>query len=99
MNLYSVEFDPRTEQELRKLPLWLRRRISQQIEYLRAAPYRSHPGVRVKSTREIHGLWHFHATKDVRVFYTTEGSVIWVVMVERSPGVNSKTVRAARDRR
>ncbi len=93
MSLYEVEYDPRTEPELRALSLRLRRRIDQQLEYLRAAPFRSHPGVQVKATGEVHGVWHFHVTKNVRVFYTTTGSTIWVVMVERSAGVGRRTLR------
>ena len=98
MTLYSVEYDPRTESELRRLPLRLRQRIDQQLEYLRAAPFRSHPGVRVKATREIHGVWHFHAAKDVRVFYLTQGPVLWVVMIERSRSVNRKAIQEIRRR-
>ncbi len=99
MSLYTVEYDPRTESELRRLPLRLRRRIDHQLEYLRAAPFRSHPGLHVKATRPIHGIWHFHVARDVRVFYTTLGAVLWVVMVERGPGVSGKTVRELRRRR
>lgn len=98
MSLYEVEYDPRTESELRRLPLRLRRKIDRQLEYLRAAPFRSHPGVLVKATREVHGVWHFHASEDVRVFYTTQGPVVWVLMVEQSIGVSKKTVGEIRRR-
>ena len=98
MSLYSVEYDPRTEAELRKLSVRLRRRIDQQLEYLRAAPFRSHPGITVKATGGVLGVWHFHVTRDVRVHYTTVGPVLWVVMVERSPGVTRKSVRELRQR-
>ena len=98
MNLYRIEYDPRTESDLRRLPLRLRKRIDNQLEYLRAAPFRSHPGLQVKATGEVHGVWHFHVTKEVRVFYTTHGSVLWVILVERSRGVDRKTVREIRNR-
>ena len=98
MSLYSVEYDPRTEAELRKLPVRLRRRIDQQLEFLRAAPFRSHPGVTVKSTGGVIGVWHFHVAQDVRVHYTTIGPVLWVVMVEQSAGVTRKSVREIRKR-
>ena len=98
MNLYRIEYDPRTESDLRRLPLRLRKRIDNQLEYLRAAPFRSHPGLQVKATGEVHGVWHFHVTKEVRVFYTTHGSVLWVILVERSRGVDRKTVREVRNR-
>lgn len=98
MSLYSVEYDPRTETELRKLPARLRRRIDQQLEFLRAAPFRSHPGVTVKATGGVIGVWHFHVTQDVRVHYTTIGPVLWVVMVEQSAGVTRKSVREIRKR-
>jgi mRNA-degrading endonuclease RelE of RelBE toxin-antitoxin system len=98
LNLYRIEYDPRTESDLRRLPLRLRKRIDNQLEYLRAAPFRSHPGLQVKATGEVHGVWHFHVTKEVRVFYTTHGSVLWVILVERSRGVDRKTVREVRNR-
>lgn len=93
MTLYEVGYDPRTESELRKLPIVLRRRIDRQLAFLRAAPYRSHPGVEVKPTSETEGVWHFHASRTVRVYYTTVGGLLWVLMVERSKGVSIKTIR------
>jgi mRNA-degrading endonuclease RelE of RelBE toxin-antitoxin system len=98
LSLYSVEYDPRTEAELRKLPIRLRRRIDQQLEFLRAAPFRSHPGVTVKATAGVLGVWHFHASRVVRVHYATIGPVLWVVMVERSPGVTRRSIRELRKR-
>ena len=98
MSLYALEYDPRTEHELKRLPLRLRRRIDEPLEYLRGAPFRSHPIVQVKATSQVHGVWHFHAAKDVRVFYTTQGDVLWVLMVERSRGVSKKAVREIRKR-
>lgn len=98
MSLYSVAYDPRTEAELRRLPARLRRRIDQQLEFLRAAPFRSHPGLTVKATGGVLGVWHFHVAKDVRVFYMAIGPVLWVVMVERSAGVTRKSVREVRKR-
>ncbi len=98
MTLYEVEYDPRTEAELRRLPLRLRRKIDLQLEYLRAGPFRSHSGVHVKATGGVHGVLHFHAAKDVRVFYTTAGATLWVLMIERSAGVSRKTIREIRKR-
>ncbi len=98
MSLYRLEYHPRTESELRRLPLRLRRRIDWQLEFLRAAPFRSHPGVRVKATRKVHGIWHFHASKEVRVFYTTHGEVLWVVKIDRSKGVKPSSLRELRKR-
>lgn len=99
MTTYTVEYDPRTESELRRLPLRVRRRVDEQLEYLRAAPFRSHPGLAVKATRDVPGIWHFHVARDVRVFYTTQGPILWVVLVERSKGVAATTVRELRKRR
>ena len=98
MSRYTVEYDPRTEPELGRLPLTIRRRIVTQLEFLRASPYRSHPGVKVKPTLGAEGVWHFHASQDVRVYYLTEGSVLWVVMVEQSAGVTRKSVRRVQTR-
>lgn len=93
MTLYEVGYDPRTEGELRKLSLRMRRKIDSQLEYLRASPFRSHPGVETKPTADVEGIWHFHAARDVRVYYLTVGPVLWVVMVERGAGITSKTTR------
>ncbi len=98
MSPYRLEYDSRTESELRRLPLRLRRQIDWQLEFLCAAPFRSHPGVRVKAIREVPGIWHFHATKDIHVFYTTQGPVLWVVMVDRSRGVKPSSLRELRKR-
>ena len=98
MTTYTVEYDPRTESELRRLPLRLRRRVDDQLEFLRAAPFRSHPGLSVKATREVPGVWHFHVARDVRVFYATQGSMLRVILVDRSEGVSPKTLRELRKR-
>jgi len=98
LSLYSIEYDPRTQAELRRLPVRLRQRIDQQLEFLRAAPFRSHPGVTVKATGGVLGVWHFHVTKDIRVHYTTIGPVLWVVMVERSVEITQRSVRELRKR-
>lgn len=98
MSLYDVEYDPRTEAELKRLPVRIRRAIDRKLEYLRASPFRSHPGVHVKPTAEVHGAWHFHVGKEVRVFYIGDGSVLWVVKVEHGVGVTTKVLRELRRR-
>lgn len=98
MTGYTVEFDPRTQRELRALPRSIRITIFEQLEFLSAAPFRSHPGVLVKPVRSVHGVWHFHASHDVRVYYATVGSVVRVVLVIRAPGVDRKAVRELRRR-
>lgn len=98
MSHYSIQYDPRTESELRRLPVALRRLIDRKLEYLRASPFRSHPVVLVKPTAEVDGVWHFHVGKEVRVYYLVEGRVIWVLKVERSAGVTRKVLRELRKR-
>lgn len=98
MSRYSVQYDPRTEIELRGLPIAVRRRIDRCLEYLRASPFRSHPGVHVKPPAQVDGVWHFHVGKDVRVYYLVDGFTVWVLKVERSPGVTRKVVRELRKR-
>jgi hypothetical protein len=68
------------------------------LEFLLVAPFRSHPGVGVKELAEVRGVWRFRPRADVRVFNTVVGDTLWVVMIERSPGVTSKTVRELRRR-
>ena len=98
MSRYSIQYDPRTESELRKLGIHIRRQIDRKLEYLRASPFRSHPSVQVKPTAQVDGVWHFHVGKDIRVYYLVEGSVVWVVKVERNPGVTRKVLRELRKR-
>ena len=98
MNPYQVGFDPRAVRDGDKLPVSLRRLIRAKLEFLRAAPFRSHPGVLVKEVAELRGVWRFHVASDVRVFYTVVGDILWVVMIERSVGVSDKTVRELRRR-
>lgn len=98
MSRYSIEYDPRTESELRRLPVAVRRQIDHQLELLSASPFRSHPGVHVKPTAQVDGVWHFHAGRHVRVYYFVVGAVVWVVNVERSPGVTRKVLRELRKR-
>lgn len=98
MSRYSIQYDPRTESELRGLPISVRRTIDRKLEYLRASPFRSHPGVHVKPTAQVDGVWHFHVGKDLRVYYLVEGFVVWVVKVERSLGVTRKVLRELRKR-
>jgi mRNA-degrading endonuclease RelE of RelBE toxin-antitoxin system len=92
LNPYLIGFDPRAVRDGAKLSVSLRRRILEKLEFLRAAPFRSHPGVFIKEIAELRGVWRFHAAPDVRVFYTVAGEMLWVVMIERSPGVTKKTV-------
>lgn len=98
MSRYSVEYDPRTELEIRKLPVRIQREIARRLEYLSASPFRSHPGIQVKPTAGVHGVWHFHVGKNVRVYYLAEGATLWVVKVERSAGVTHGALREIRKR-
>lgn len=96
---YRIGFDPRAVRDGAKLSPSLRRRIQSKLEFLRAAPFCSHPGLSVKEIAEVRGVWRFHAAADVRVIYTTVGDLLWVVMIERSAGVTGKTVCELRRRR
>jgi mRNA-degrading endonuclease RelE of RelBE toxin-antitoxin system len=98
LNPYRIEFDPRAVRDGAKLSAPLRRRILEKLEFLRAAPFRSHPGVSVKEVADLRGIWRFHIASDVRVFYTLVGDLVWVVMIEKSAGVTKKTVRELRRR-
>jgi mRNA-degrading endonuclease RelE of RelBE toxin-antitoxin system len=98
LNPYRIEFDPRAVRDGAKLPVSLRRRIPEKLEFLRAAPFRSHPGVSVKEMADLRGIWRFHIASDIRVFYTVVGDLVWVVMIEKSSGVTKKTVRELRRR-
>jgi mRNA-degrading endonuclease RelE of RelBE toxin-antitoxin system len=95
---YQVGFDSRAVRDGARLSVSLRQRIRTKLEFLQAAPFRSHPGVPVKEVAELRGVWRFHVASDVRVFYTVVGDLLWVVMIERSPGVTMKTVRELRRR-
>jgi mRNA-degrading endonuclease RelE of RelBE toxin-antitoxin system len=98
LNPYSIEFDSRAARDGARLPLATRRRIRAQLEFLRAAPFRSHPGVQVKEIAEVRGVWRFHATTEVRVFYTVVGEGLWVILIAKSPGVTEATMRELRRR-
>jgi mRNA-degrading endonuclease RelE of RelBE toxin-antitoxin system len=98
LNPYPVEFDSRAVRDGARLPSEIRRRIRAQLEFLRAAPYRSHPGVQVKEIAEVRGVWRFHATAEVRVFYSVVGERLWVIMIARSAGVTDTTIRELRKR-
>jgi mRNA-degrading endonuclease RelE of RelBE toxin-antitoxin system len=98
LNPYRIEFDPRAVRDGAKLSASFRRRIPEKLEFLRAAPFRSHPGVSVKEVADLRGIWRFHIASDVRVFYTVVGDLVWVVMIEKSAGVTKKTVRELRRR-
>jgi mRNA-degrading endonuclease RelE of RelBE toxin-antitoxin system len=91
LSLYSVEFDPRAAEEALRLPVRLRSRLKENLEFLRAGPFRSHPGVRVKEIRELRGVWRFHLDPRRRVFYTTLESVLVVVMVDVNAGITART--------
>jgi mRNA-degrading endonuclease RelE of RelBE toxin-antitoxin system len=95
---YLVSFDARAVRDGSKLSGALRREILRRLEFLRAAPFRSHPGVMVKEVAELRGVWRFHVASNIRVFYSVVGDMIWVLMIERSPGVTGKTLRELRRR-
>lgn len=99
MTLYSVEFTTQSLHEAEQLPPVLRRRLKANLEFLRAGPFRSHAGVRVKEIRDLRGIWRFHLDPKHRVFYATIGSRLIVIMVERSPGVTPRTLSEIRRRR
>lgn len=98
MSLYNLEFDPRAISEARRLPMSSRRELRECLEFLRAAPHRSHPGVSVKELREVRGVWRFHLSARGRVFYSAEDGRLIVLMIDSSPGVNSATVKELRRR-
>jgi mRNA-degrading endonuclease RelE of RelBE toxin-antitoxin system len=98
LSRFAIEFDSRTESELTRLPIRIRRQIDLKLEYLSAGPFRSHPGVAVKPTAEVHGAWHFHVGNQIRVYYIVEGATLWVVKVEINAGVDRKALREIRKR-
>jgi hypothetical protein len=54
--------------------------------------------VKVTSTSEVQGVWHFHVEKQIRVYYVVEGDILWVVNIERNAGVDRKALREIRKR-
>lgn len=92
MSLYKVEFDSRGLDEALQLPHRLRHRLKEDLEYLRAGPFRSHPGVSVKEIRELRGVWRFHLDRRHRIFYITIGERVIVVMVDRGAGISHRTL-------
>ena len=98
LNPYRVEFDLRAVRDGAKLSVSNRRRIREKLEFLRAAPFRSHPGVSVKEVGDLRGVWRFPVASDVRAFYTVVGDALWVIMNEKSAGVTRRTVRELRRR-
>jgi mRNA-degrading endonuclease RelE of RelBE toxin-antitoxin system len=96
---YRIGFDLRAVRDGAKLAAFVRRQILRHLEFLRAAPFRSHPGVSVKEVAGVRGVWRFHVAADLRVYYTVVGDMVWVVMIEKSVGVARKTVREPRRRR
>jgi mRNA-degrading endonuclease RelE of RelBE toxin-antitoxin system len=98
LSQYAIEFDPQTEPELKRLPVRVRRQVDLKLEYLSAGPFRSHPGVSVKPTAEVHGVWHFHVGNQLRVYYIVEGAALWIVKVEFSAGLDRKALRELRKR-
>ncbi|HEV2317603.1 MAG TPA: hypothetical protein VGV89_08535 [Thermoplasmata archaeon] len=89
---YSVEFDPQALDEASRIPPRPRRRLKEDLEYLRAGPFRSHPGVRVKEIRHLRGVWRFHLGRGPRVFYMTLEDRPTVVKVDVSAGVSKRTL-------
>jgi mRNA-degrading endonuclease RelE of RelBE toxin-antitoxin system len=98
LNHYRLGFDPRAVRDGARLSVSVRRRVLGKLEFLQAAPFRSHPGVMVKEVSGLRGVWRFHVTAQVRVFCTVVDDMLWVVVIERSGGVTLKTVRGLRRR-
>ena len=92
MSLYSVEFDSRALDEASELPRRLRRRLREDLEFLRAGPFRSHPGVPVKEIRDLRGIWRFHLDSGSRVFYAAVDHRLIVILIDRSPAVTLRTL-------
>jgi mRNA-degrading endonuclease RelE of RelBE toxin-antitoxin system len=89
---YTVEFDRQALDEAATLPAQLRVRLKEDLEFLRASPFRSHPGVKVKEIRDQRGVWRFHLGRSHRVFYTTVESRLIVLMIDESSGISSRTL-------
>jgi mRNA-degrading endonuclease RelE of RelBE toxin-antitoxin system len=98
LNPYRIGFDPRAVRDGAQRSASVRRRFLEKLDFLQAAPFRSHPGVWIKEVAELTGVWRFDVTSDARVFYTVVGDVLWVVLVERSAGVTQKTLNELRRR-
>ena len=96
MSLYSIEFDPRALDGATRLPPRLRCRLREDLEHLRADPFRSHPGVQVKEIRELRGVWRFHLGRRTRAFYVTIEDRLIVVMVDPSARVTPRTLAELR---
>jgi mRNA-degrading endonuclease RelE of RelBE toxin-antitoxin system len=92
VTLYKVKRLPEVDRDTERLPLALKRRFRDSLEYLRSAPYRSYPWLQVKELRDMRGVWRFHLDGRTRVFYVVRGDVLIVVMVERNAGVTRRTL-------
>lgn len=99
MTLYRLGFEPEADDEYWNLPPGLQRALRHRLSYLKAGPFRSYPGLKVKEVVGLPGAWRFHL-RGYRVFYRVDGSVIWVVLIwkNRPSAYPSSTLREARRR-
>lgn len=74
---YQVRFLLPAEKEFHALPKRLQRRFREQLPYLEANPYRSHPFLPVKDVGQVPGVWRF-PLGDYRVFFQVEGTTVWI---------------------
>jgi mRNA-degrading endonuclease RelE of RelBE toxin-antitoxin system len=99
VTLYEIEFRPEAAAEGRRLPPRIQIALREKLEYLRSAPFRSYPWLRVKELGDIRGVWRFHLDR-WRVFYRVEGTRIIVGMIElRDSAYTHKARRKLRMRR
>ncbi|MDE1819973.1 MAG: hypothetical protein KGJ23_11390 [Euryarchaeota archaeon] len=98
MSLYQVKRLPEVDRETEHLSLVLKRRLREDLEYLRSGPHRSYPWLQVKELRDLRGVWRFHLDKRTRVFYVVRDEAIIVVLVERAAGVTARTLAELRRR-
>jgi mRNA-degrading endonuclease RelE of RelBE toxin-antitoxin system len=96
---YRVGYEPEADDEYWKLPAGLKRKLQNQLRYLRAGPFRSYPGLQVKEVEGVPGAWRFHLGRH-RVFYRVDGITIWVVMIwkDRPSAYSDSTLREVRRR-
>ncbi len=99
MTLYRVGYEPEADAEYWKLPGGLKRELRARLNYLRAGPFRSYPGLQVKAVEGVPGAWRFHLG-GYRVFYRVDGVIIWVIMIwqDRPSAYSSSTLRQVRRR-
>jgi mRNA interferase RelE/StbE len=80
MSPYTIQYTPRADRDLEKLPRETAQKVIRAIHNLREDPY--HAIKKIKACNPIHPIYSFRAQRDIRVLLSIHNEILIIHILE-----------------